>query len=305
VLCYVSIEMIPLTYTFNNSSLVNKETEQYIKANLYLDTQLSELLWTYQCVWKIIPQTMESLWSGHFFPYKESWEELQISYNLCAQGLYKQSMVSLRSAFELGLLSVYWNLNDDGHKIIGDWVRSKSRTPFSNNIWNKIKHHHNFQSYQQSHDIKQRIDDLGHLHDYVHTNGYKFSNSTGRLKSNFQTFEESSFRMWFESFQEVVEILCILHLIKYPIAVIRYDYSLKFGIDIPSFGGVEESDIERLERIISPESFSTIEQIANNDPQVQALFNSIKEMPDMLGEQLEEQKLNQDKSLIQGMGFCE
>lgn len=87
---------------------------KYIK-ECNLEERISKLGWAYYSIGSVIPQTVDSLWSGHFFPYTESWDELQVSFCLSLFGLYKQAMVSLRSGLELGLLSVYWNLNDDGH----------------------------------------------------------------------------------------------------------------------------------------------------------------------------------------------
>lgn len=266
------------------------------------EDRISKLAWAYHSVGDVIPHTTENLWSGHFFPWKESWEEIQISFNLCLFGFYKQAMMSLRSGLELGLLSVYWNLNDDGHKIIQDWLRSRENTPYFGSIWKKLEQHPNFRLFQQKHDIRKRILGLG-LHDYIHTKGYKFSNSLGLPKPNFQTFEEKGFTLWFEAFEEVVKVLSILHLIKHPIGLIRYDYSQKFGIDKPEFGGLEAFQVDRLETIIGKEIFSTIESIAQTDVKVKDVMEWVSNLPDITNEDVVAQIIGLDKMAIQGQGL--
>lgn len=86
---------------------------------LYLITEFQKLKeeeqkqlgWIYHTVGMIVPQNFENFWSGHYFPFIDSWEELQVSFNQICFGLYKQAFVSLRSGLELGLLSVYFNIN--------------------------------------------------------------------------------------------------------------------------------------------------------------------------------------------------
>ncbi len=293
---------LPFSYTYDKSIEVYEESKKYIEASGYQD-KIFNLAWVYYSVGDLIPHTTENLWSGHFFPWTESWDEIQISFNLCLFGLYKQAMVSLRSGLELGLLSVYWNLNDDGHEVIQDWLKSKENTPYFGGIWKKLEQHPNFRLFQQKHDIRSRILNLGFLHDYTHTKGHRFSNSIGLLKSNFQTFEKKGFTLWFEAFEEVVKVLSILHLIKHPIGVIRYDYSQKFGIDKPAFGGLETFEVDRLETIIEKEIFSTIESIAQADSNVKDVMEWISNLPDVTDEDVTEQIIEFDKSTIERQGL--
>lgn len=292
----------PFNYTCDKSVEVYEESKKFIAASGYED-KISNLAWVYHSIGDLTPQTTENVWSGHFFPWVESWDEIQISFNLCLFGLYKQAMVSLRSGLELGLLSVYWNLNDDGHEVIQDWLKSKENTPYFGGIWKKLEKHPNFRLFQQSHDIRSRILNLGFLHDYTHTKGQKFSNSLGLFKSNFQTFEKKGFILWFEAFEEVVKVLSILHLIKHPIGIIRYDYSQKFGINKPEFGGLEIFEIERLERIIEKEVFNTIESIAQADDNVKSVMEWVSNLPDITREDITEQIIELDKLSIQGQGL--
>lgn len=294
--------MLPISYECDKSIEVYYLSKEFIE-NGEIKEKISDLFWIYYSIGDLIPHTTESLWSGHFFPWTESWEEVQISYNLCLFGFYKQAMVSLRSTLELGLLSVYWNLNDDGHKIIREWLKSEKYTPYNDEIWKKLKNHKNFKLFQQKIDIKNRISKLGFLSNYVHSKGHKYSNSIGLLKSNFQTFEVKAFNIWFGAFEEVVKVLSILHLIKYPIGVIRFDYHKKFGIDTPMFGGLQEFKIEWIKKLISKEEFNQIEMIAQNDETVKEILEWISQLPDMSEDEREQQIIDWDKETIYRQGL--
>jgi hypothetical protein len=295
--------MRPFTFTFDASLEVYEQSKQYLEEHLEIASKLSELAWTYQSLGKVIPMTTENFWSGHFFPWRDSWEEIQVSYNLCLLGFYKQAMISLRSSFELGLLSVYWNLNDDGHEVIQNWLQSRENTPRFGDIWRKLEQHPNFTIYENKHNIKQRLLDLGYLHNYVHAKGKKFSNTIGILKSNKQTFEQRGVNKWVDAYEEIIKILSILHLIKYPVGVIRFDYSAKFGIDIPGFGGLDELEVDRLEKIIGEDAFASIQLIADSDATVQDLIIWIKSLANISEAKVQNQMIENDKSFILGMGF--
>jgi hypothetical protein len=212
-------------------------------------------------------------------------------------------MVSLRGALELGLLSVYWNLNDDGHKVIKDWLRSQKSTPRFQTIWDNLERHKNFQTFQKKIDIKSRILNLGYLHDYAHSKGYEYSNNFGIFKSNFQTFESKAFEIWFKAFEEVTKVLALLHLIKYPLGVIKLDYDAKFGINIPSFGGLKVFEVAGLATLLEPEEIQALEEIAQQDDHVKEITALISGLPDMTPEEKEQQIVEFDKQMIKSQGL--
>lgn len=275
--------------------------------NSSIKDKIGELGWFYHIIGMTIPQNWDNFWSGHIFPFSESWEELQISFNLVCFGLYKQAFVSLRSALELGMLSVYYNINDEGHKMVKDWLSSKdsndANTPRASVIWRVLLSNKNIKEFDDKHNLNERFNELGFLHNYVHTKGSKYSNKLGRFKSNFQTFESDQIEHWLDTYQKIASIVCTLHLLKYPIAVVKYDYSQKFGIDIPSFGGLEEFNIEKIRRILPDNYLSTIEDIAEKDKATQETINEIKSFPDKTEEEVEEQCRFIEKMSIEGSGF--
>ena len=79
--------------------------------------------------WKLVPVPSDTLLSGHTFPWQESYHDFQVAFTLAGFGLYKQAHGSLRSAVEQGLLSIYWNIDNDGgsaHSLLAQISRANS-----------------------------------------------------------------------------------------------------------------------------------------------------------------------------------
>jgi len=298
----------PYNFEPEKSIVVYNETLQYFEGNPNIKSEIEELGWVYHTVGMIIPQNIENLWSGHYLPFIDSWEELQVSFNLICFGLYKQAFVSLRSGLELGMLSVYFNINDDGHNVVKEWLDSKdtkeAKTPRADTIWKILLSNDNIKLFNEKHNLRKTFDELGFLHNYVHTKGAKYSNRMGILRTNSQTFESKLVLKWLKAYSEIISLVSTLHLLKYPLSVIRFDYQSKFGIDIPSFGGLEAYNIDKISQILPDGYLKDIEIIANNDPSTQETLKEISSMPDMSEEDLKEQSIRLDKSLIEhGEGF--
>jgi len=295
------------TYKPDRSIEVYNKAKEFLDQSPEVSRKIEELSWIYHSLHNVIPTTMESFWSGHNFPYDESWEELQISFNLICFGLYKQAMASLRSALELGLLSVYYNINDDGHITVRKWLSSidikEADTPRIHDVWKILVKHGNIKKFQEEFNIKDKLLKLGYLHNYVHTKGYFYSNRLGKFKSNFQTFEEEQIIKWLEIFEEIILIVTTLHLLKYPAGLIRYNYSTKFGIDIPSFSHLNEHEIDRLNKYLPEGYFKLLEEISLNDTETKSFLEWVNSHPDMSEEDIENQIIKMDKIHIEGQGF--
>lgn len=303
------MNIFPYIYDSEKSLEVSKRTKSFLQKNQKIKEKIEELGWAYFSTGKTIPQTTENFWSGHFFPFTESWDELQISFNLAIFGFYKQAFMSLRSGLELGLLSVYYNINDDGHKAVQNWLKSKdsweANTPRTDKIWQILNSNNNIRSFNKEFSFREHFNRLSFLNNYIHTKGYKYSNKLGIFKSNFQTFEEKIFIKWFNAYHEVIIIIATLHLLKYPIAVIEFDWSKKCGIDNP-FPVLEIYEIEKISNLLPNDYMTAIKKIADEDESTQDLYKHIKEIPDMTKEEKESQILELDKSLIEnGQGFIE
>jgi len=284
---------LPFSYNFNNSTTVHQQTTQFIKNNQQIDEQLFEMSWAFHSIGNAIPQTIVNWWSGHYFPFSESFAEFEISFLLCSQGFYKQSMMSLRSVLETGLLSVYYNINDEGHKTVQGWLQSEvgnqNNTPVFGKIWQILMSHSNILKFQNSFDIRAELLSLGFLHDYVHSKGFTYSNQVGLLKSNTQSFEVTAFFSWLETAHKIVKVILILHILKYPIAIIEYDFSKKFGIDLPSIGGLNSEQIARIKSILGKEIIELLVNISLEDKDLINFIKKLEGMPDITQIEIEKQ----------------
>lgn len=292
----------PYLYEPDKSIKVYRETEDYFKNRPEIKNRIEELGWIYHTVGMIIPHNLKNFWSGHYFPFIDSWEELQVSFTQICFGLYKQAFVSLRSGLELGLLSVYFNINDDGHIAVKEWLKSKNKTPRTPDIWKILLQNENIKKFNRLHDLQKIHKELGYLHNYVHTKGSKHSNRMGVSNGNFQTFESELILRWLDSYADIVSLVSTLHLLKYPISVIRFDYRKKFGIDIPGFGGLEEYNIDKIASILPEKYLEDIENIAKEDHATQETIKEISSFPDITDEQIEEQIITLEKISIKSSG---
>lgn len=304
------MKLFPYIYEPEKSIEVCNMTNNFLDTNKEVKLKIEALGWVCHQVGNIIPQTIENYWSGHSFPFSESWNDLQISCTQSFFGLYKQAFASLRSGLELGLLSVYYNINDDGHNVVRDWLESKdsreANTPRADKIWKILLSNNNIKTFNDKLNLRGRIDNLNYLHNYVHTKGNQFSNSFGGMKGNFQTFEENVFNQWLSAYEEVVIIISTMHLLKYPLAVIEFGYFKKFGIDMPNFGGLEKFKLDKIAAVIPTGFMEGIKQIAADDEITQTTLQEISAMPDLTGDQIEEQVINVHKfSIEHGEGFIE
>jgi len=123
-----------LNYIFK----VLESSENFLINNKNYIKTINIYLLAYKNLLDLIPETIENFWSGHIFPYTESEYELESSILLAFLGFYKQAINCLRNVLELGLLSLYFNLEDYGHKEIKNWLYSLENTPFKNKIMVKL-----------------------------------------------------------------------------------------------------------------------------------------------------------------------
>src|SRR5690606_11618075 len=152
-------------------------------------------------------------------------------------------------------------------------------------------------------DLKRRLLDLRYLHNYIHTKGHKYSNEIGLFKSNWQTVEEKGLKIWLTALEEVVIVVTTLHILKYPTALIKYDYSRKFGIDIPSFSHLQQVEIEALEKFLPNEYIELLNQISESDPETKDFMEWVGSFPDMTEEDVENQIVDMAKRDIERQGI--
>jgi hypothetical protein len=269
--------------------------------------EIRRLASAYSLTHRVLPEKTDEILSGHQFPWFESEDDLQVSFNLAAFGCYKQAHGALRSALDLGLLLVYWSMNEDGHSAFKRWLRSRDCTPFASKVWRRVAGHPNFRAFQNSFDIAGQFKAVSELGDFVHTKGAKFSNvlpfpgTSVRIPG--QRFSEEAFESWQRRFAATVRFLVTCYLVRYPIGTVRYNWGRKFGIDIPAFGGLPDNWIDILEDLLTPCVFQKISDLAKTDSQVAEIMKWVESLRDLSDDEINDQVFEQQKSLVQDMGL--
>lgn len=289
-------------YNLERYSEINDISKNYIKDN-NLEQIIQDLYWCLHELFNCIPITDQNLFSGHNAPIIYATEEFEISVSLAMMGLYRQSICSLRNVFELGLLSIYWNIDDYGHVDIQDWKKSIEDTPRISNIRKKLQAHKNVKKLQDIYNLNADLIELNDLHNFVHFKGYNYSNYLGAIKGNVPEFIENSFQKWLTYSKKIIKLVCILHLLKYPSAAWDYNYHNKFGFDVPSFPHTRFGKIELLENLIGKNLFNSIKNIAEQDEDFIEFQKWILSLPDMTEEQHKMQNVDFLKSRIEQEGY--
>ena len=220
-----------------NTLEVLEWTNAYLQDNEEKVNKINEILWVYRAMTDILPQTLDNATSGHVFPISESQYELESSIQLCKLGFYKHAIVALRNTLELGLLSVFWDIDGNSHINIPEWLSSNERTPFLAEVIELLKKNQRIEDFDNEHNILTEMKTLYHeLSDYSHTKGLSFS-SRELSRANFNRFKEESIIRWLDFMERVVKIVITIHILQYPIGLQDIDLFGKFGLN-PPLGGV-------------------------------------------------------------------
>jgi len=288
-----------LNYIFK----VLESSENFLINNKNYIKTINIYLLAYKNLLDLIPETIENFWSGHIFPYTESEYELESSILLAFLGFYKQAINCLRNVLELGLLSLYFNLEDYGHKEIKNWLYSLENTPFKNKIMVKLLTNKNFEKFNKIINIKDWINTVyGQLCDFTHTKGIRYS-SRALLNSNVNTFNKRTFIKWLNLFKETIKIVVALHLLKYPVGLQYTPIDQKFGLDKPIGGFLNPWQVEQIKKIFDVKVLKVLQKISDEDESATTLAGEINCRPDITEKEFAKQIEEDDKWQIEKMGF--
>ena len=258
---------------------------------------------------KIPIRDVYDFFSVENFSVLESFEELEASYHIAKYGFYKQSMISLRIALDIGILSIFWAIIGIESKRFKEWYSSKSDTPRKDKFfWETLNSNKNIAIFNQKFDLKTEIGSLGALSDFVHTKGLRYSNFSDVGRKIKGQDELKDFKIWFSNFKKVVRILEILHLLKYPTMCL--DYSTEFLISkfgtlnkIPQFGGGLGDEKEYVFSFLSNKEKQLIEKLSNENDEVQHIRKYISELPDLSENEIRNLVFEEQKENIRNSGF--
>lgn len=234
------------------------------------------------------------------FALTEAYEELNTSYELTKFGFYKQGLTSLRSVFELGILSTYWSIIGNEDRTFKEWVKAREKTPFAKEIKKKLLSNTNIQKFNMVYAIEDFYTDVEGLHNYVHTRGIKHSKTGQKYKKDKDLFQN-----WFNYLQIVIKTITVLHLLRFPIASVNYDFLKKFGTydKTPFCGGLFGDYQEYLIKLIGQDMFLLIKKIANEDNELNELLKWLNNFPDLSEDKKLEIIVKEQKEWIKQSSF--
>lgn len=271
------------------------DSVEYLKNNDTLNREIILYLRAYYEIQDLIPQTIENIGSGHFFPFSESNFELENSYQLCMEGFYSYAFAALRSVLELGLLGIYFDYDDKAYENVKPWISTKNQTPPFKNILKRLEEIECFNEFDQRFDYIKKTKELYyHLSGYIHTRGFRYS-STSKTYANFNRFNEKALIEYSKFMFSVVSNVIAIMLIKYPIGVKCLPLYEKFGL-YPPFGGFLDHQVIYIKYVVPDEMLEFIEKIAEKNTEVQRIVDEIEALPDLTEEELEKQCVEFDKN---------
>jgi len=268
--------------TYESLSIFEEEEklQSLIKEDIYLIFVLSQ---SYPV------ENTTDFFNGSNFAMTEAHHEFKSSYEITKFGFFKQGLMSLRSGLDLGILSTYWSIVGN-NATFKDWLRAREKTPFSKVIQKNLLTNPNINIFNERYSINDFLDKLGVLHDYVHTKGVPYSTFGEFQKlARSQESNETLFERWCQLFQECVQLIVILHLLKFPIASLNYDFIKKFGSynNSPFCGGLFGDFQENFIRLIGQEKLDFIQKIAREDDETVGLLEWLNSHLDLSQEEID------------------
>lgn len=275
---------------------VLEQSNEYFESNNESSSRVEEDLWIFRSLEDLPPVTLESLFLGYRFPLIEANSELENSIALCKLGFYKHAFMALRSTLELGILSVYWDVDEGSHLDIKKWLVSLEDTPSRKTVFTKLKTNQNFRKFDDKHRFFYEGDDMfKQLSNFVHTKGHNHSN-VDLGNANFNRFNEKSLVKWSELMHRVTKFVVTLHILKYPVALQYTSIEQKFGINGPAGGFFEPYQAEKIRHFFDKDVLTTLQEISDNDPEAIERAKWVNEQPDITDEDLQKQMREFEKT---------
>lgn len=280
-------------------------TDEFMEVNPGIATSIVESQRVFYQLLSLPPMTNENLFSGNLAPIIEAEREAKTSVTLARMGLYKQALTSMRSALELGLLSVFWDADDQSHVDIQGWWLGGERTPQNRIVEQRLQRIPGVTSYlTRDPAFFVRVRELGDsLGAYVHTRGGQYSTAGLVPFTNLPTFGAAPLQMWVDRLVEVAQAVLAVHLMKYPVGLQVTPLSEKFGLNPPGGGFVEPWVRDQFRAFLPTDIRDALQEVSNSDTDALERAAWINDHPAIAEAELADQVERQDREFIEGGGF--
>lgn len=293
-----SLDFFPLHFVENSVEEAKNNTYAFFESTPEITSVIDNHFVAFRRIMDIVPTTVQNMLSGNLFPYIEAETELNASLYFASRGFYKQAINGLRNVLELGLLNVYWDIDDKSYIDIKDWLRSKEDTPFRKKIKRRLLENANIRKFNEIKSYFDQIDNIYlKLSNFTHTKGARHS-SRALNQSNINTFNEKSFRIWVDSLTQVVQLVLIAHILKYPVAYQYTPIDDKFGLNGPAGGFLNPYQVTLVKKIFDESTNTLLQEISDTDPDAIQAAEWVNNMPDITEKEMDEQLIQHDKDYI-------
>ena len=255
-----------------------EESNKYLEQNSDTTNKIKRALMIFYYMEDLQPQTAETGGLEGMFPLAEASHELENSIQLCKIGFYKSALAALRNVLELGLLSVYWALNERSPASRQEWMSSEKHTPYTRDIISALETDKNIKAFDDKHNFFRDVRELLELSRFVHTRGTKYSYyylTNGALNH----FKEESFLKWLGFFLKVIKMVVIVHVLKYPVAF-QYTPMDQFGLNPPAGGFLEPHQSRTIKKFLDADVVKTIQEISDSDETAVAIAKWVNDQED-------------------------
>lgn len=284
---------------------VAKQTDEHLAHNGNIATVIENTFWVFQRLLDLPPMTDENVFSGNLAPIIEAQSELQSSITLARLGMYKPALISLRSVLELGVLQVYWDIDDQSHLTIRKWWGGSENTPQSRKVRRALRQIRGASAYLESDEkFFDRASDLEFfLGGYVHTRGGRSSSRGLVPMTNTVAFSVDALSLWQQKLEEVGRVVLAVHLMKYPVGLQTTPLNEKFGLNPPAGGLVEPFVRDRFREYLDPDVRDRLQQISDNDEDALASAAWVNGLPDLTDEEQRKQEEQHDRFMIMASSY--
>ena len=163
----------------------------------------------------------------------------------------------------------------------------------------------NIKTFDDKQEIFKKTADLyAKLSNFSHTRGFGYSSRRlNKHHSNVNSFNEVALNKWLGLAKEVVEIVTIFHILKYPVGLQDTPIWEKFGINIPAGGFLQPSQTERIKKLFSKTTLKDLQEISDNDKEAISMAKWVNDKPDLTEEEFLIQIEASDKNDIKREGY--
>jgi hypothetical protein len=289
--CVNKSRLIPLMVVRDETVVAARAaTQEFLALNDDVVEDLNRVVFAHHALGNLIPETVETFFSGHAFPYWAAQMELETSVQLAQEAFYTQAFATVRSMLELDLLGVYFAVEDRAHEAVKDWLRSRERTPSMRVMLNHILSIPALEIVDRSTGLREEmLTTYDELSAYVHTRGYRFS-AQGVAGHNVNTFTEEAFRAYVRLLTQSTGYATTALVGKYLVGMQPLPLDEKFGLNGPAGGFLREHEVERLKAVLPDDVRQLLQDLSVADPDVQAAVEHFEGLPDLTEEEHRKQQ---------------